>query len=68
MQTLNVFMKYTLHQLEIFVRLSRTLSVTQTAEELNLSQPAVSIQLKNFQHKDMMLMTMHFQPILFGAL
>lgn len=42
-------MKYTLHQLEIFVRLSRTLSVTQTAEELNLSQPAVSIQLKNFQ-------------------
>lgn len=42
-------MKYTLHQLEIFVRLSRTLSVTQAAEELNLSQPAVSIQLKNFQ-------------------
>ncbi|MFM8565709.1 MAG: LysR family transcriptional regulator [Bacteroidota bacterium] len=42
-------MKYTLHQLEIFLRLSRTLSVTQAAEELNLSQPAVSIQLKNFQ-------------------
>lgn len=42
-------MKYTLHQLQIFVRLSRTFSVTRTAEELNLSQPAVSIQLKNFQ-------------------
>ncbi len=42
-------MKYTLHQLQIFVRLSRTFSVTRTAEELNMSQPAVSIQLKNFQ-------------------
>jgi DNA-binding transcriptional LysR family regulator len=42
-------MKYTLHQLQIFVRLSRTLSVTRAAEELNMSQPAVSIQLKNFQ-------------------
>lgn len=42
-------MKYTLHQLQIFVRLSRNFSVTRTAEELNMSQPAVSIQLKNFQ-------------------
>jgi DNA-binding transcriptional LysR family regulator len=42
-------MNYTLHQLQIFVKISQTKSITKAAEELHLSQPAVSIQLKNFQ-------------------
>lgn len=42
-------MHYTLHQLEIFLKITRLKSITKTAEELNLSQPAVSIQLKKFQ-------------------
>lgn len=42
-------MNYTLHQLHIFVKISQTLSITRAAEELHLTQPAVSIQLKNFQ-------------------
>lgn len=42
-------MKYTLHQLEIFYKLSKLKSVTKASEELFLTQPAVSIQLKKFQ-------------------
>lgn len=42
-------MNYTLHQLQIFLKISQTNSVTKAAEELHLTQPAVSIQLKNFQ-------------------
>ncbi len=42
-------MHYTLHQLQIFLAVTRTKSVTKAAEELFLTQPAVSIQLKNFQ-------------------
>ncbi|MFK8037125.1 MAG: LysR substrate-binding domain-containing protein [Crocinitomicaceae bacterium] len=42
-------MKYTLHQLEIFHKVSKLQSVTKASEELFLTQPAVSIQLKNFQ-------------------
>lgn len=42
-------MNYTLHQLHVFVKVSQTLSITRAAEELHLTQPAVSIQLKNFQ-------------------
>ncbi len=42
-------MNYTLHQLQIFLKITQTLSVTKAAEELHLTQPAVSIQLKNFQ-------------------
>lgn len=42
-------MNYTLHQLQIFLKIVQTQSVTKAAEELHLSQPAVSIQLKNFQ-------------------
>lgn len=42
-------MKYTLHQLEIFHKVSELQSVTKASEELFLTQPAVSIQLKNFQ-------------------
>ncbi|MCF7567403.1 LysR substrate-binding domain-containing protein [Sabulilitoribacter arenilitoris] len=42
-------MKYTLHQLEIFYKVSELQSVTKASEALFLTQPAVSIQLKNFQ-------------------
>ena len=44
-------MNYTLHQLQIFFKVSETKSITKAAEELFLSQPAVSIQLKNFQEQ-----------------
>ncbi len=42
-------MNFTLHQIYIFLKISQSKSITKTAEELNLTQPAVSIQLKNFQ-------------------
>lgn len=42
-------MNYTLHQLQIFLKISETGSITKSAEDLHLTQPAVSIQLKNFQ-------------------
>lgn len=44
-------MNYTLHQLRVFLRVSQTLSITRAAEELHLSQPAVSIQIKNLQEQ-----------------
>lgn len=44
-------MNYTLHQLQIFFKVSETKSITKAAEELFLTQPAVSIQLKNFQEQ-----------------
>lgn len=44
-------MNYTLNQLHIFLKIVQTKSVTKASEELNLTQPAVSIQLKNFQNQ-----------------
>lgn len=44
-------MNYTLHQLQVFLIVTKTLSITRAAEELFLTQPAVSIQLKNFQNQ-----------------
>ncbi len=44
-------MNYTLHQLQIFLKIVQTQSVTKASQELHLTQPAVSIQLKNFQHQ-----------------
>ena len=44
-------MHYTLHQLQVFLKITKTLSITKAAEELNLTQPAVSIQLKNLQNQ-----------------
>ena len=38
-------------QLQVFHKVSQTLSVTKAAEELHLTQPAVSIQLKNLQNQ-----------------
>lgn len=42
-------MNYTFHQLHIFFTITQTQSITKAAEILHLTQPAVSIQLKNFQ-------------------
>lgn len=42
-------MNYTLNQLQIYLKVVQTMSITKAAEELNLTQPAVSIQIKNFQ-------------------
>ena len=42
-------MNYTLNQLQVFCKVCQTESITRAAEELHLTQPAVSIQLKNFQ-------------------
>lgn len=44
-------MNYTLNQLRIFRKIVKLKSITKAAEELHLSQPAVSIQLKNFQEQ-----------------
>ena len=42
-------MNYTLHQLQIFVSVCKLGSITKASEELFLTQPAVSIQLKKLQ-------------------
>ncbi|WP_339625425.1 LysR family transcriptional regulator [uncultured Maribacter sp.] len=42
-------MNYTLHQLKIFLKIFENQSITKASEELHLTQPAVSIQLRNFQ-------------------
>lgn len=44
-------MNYTLNQLRIFRKIVKLESITKAAHELNLSQPAVSIQLKNLQEQ-----------------
>ena len=44
-------MNYTLNQLRIFLKIVQTESITKASEELHLTQPAVSIQLKNFQEQ-----------------
>lgn len=42
-------MNYTIHQLRIFLKVVETRSITKAAQELYMTQPAVSIQLRNFQ-------------------
>ena len=42
-------MNYTLHQLQVFLEVVRQQSITRAAEEMYMTQPAISIQLKNFQ-------------------
>lgn len=42
-------MHYTIHQLKIFLKVVETRSITKASKELFMTQPAVSIQLKNFQ-------------------
>lgn len=42
-------MNYTLHQLVVFSKIVELKSITKASEELFMTQPAASIQLKNFQ-------------------
>lgn len=42
-------MNFTLHQLKVFSVIVEKRSITKAAEELNMTQPAASIQLRNFQ-------------------
>ncbi len=42
-------MNYTLNQLQVFQKVVQLRSITKASEALHLTQPAVSIQLKNFQ-------------------
>lgn len=42
-------MNYTFHQLRVFMAVVEKQSVTRAAEELHMTQPAVSIQLKKLQ-------------------
>jgi DNA-binding transcriptional LysR family regulator len=42
-------MNYTINQLKIYLKVAQTQSVTKASKQLYLTQPAVSIQLKNFQ-------------------
>ena len=44
-------MNYTLHQLKVFIKVVEYQSITKASEELFLTQPAVSIQLKKFQEQ-----------------
>ncbi len=44
-------MHYTLHQLQVFSKVVQLKSITRASEELHMTQPAVSIQLKNFQEQ-----------------
>ena len=42
-------MNFTFHQLKIFLEVIRHKNITKAAEEMHMTQPALSIQLKNFQ-------------------
>ncbi|MCA1801769.1 MAG: LysR family transcriptional regulator [Rhodothermaceae bacterium] len=42
-------MNYTIHQLQIFLKVVETRSITRAAEAMYISQPAASVQLKKFQ-------------------
>ena len=44
-------MNFTLHQLQVFNKVAELQSITKAAVALHLTQPAVSIQLKNFQEQ-----------------
>jgi len=42
-------MNYTINQLRVFLKVVETSSITKASEALYMTQPAVSIQLRNFQ-------------------
>ncbi|XOV91247.1 MAG: LysR family transcriptional regulator [Bacteroidota bacterium] len=44
-------MNYTIHQLQVFLKVVEYQSVTKASEELFMTQPAASIQLKKFQEQ-----------------
>jgi len=43
------YMSFTLHQLDVFASVAKNKSITKAANELFMSQPAVSIQVKKLQ-------------------
>lgn len=45
----SLYMDFTLHQLEVFGTVARHRSMTKAANELHMTQPAVSIQIKQLQ-------------------
>lgn len=58
-------MNYTIHQLLIFCKVVECKSITRAAEELNMTQPAVSIQLKKFQEQfNLPLYEMHGKKLI----
>ncbi len=42
-------MNYSLHQLRIFLKVVELKNITKAAEQMHITQPALSMQLKNFQ-------------------
>ncbi|MBC7628925.1 LysR family transcriptional regulator, partial [Ferruginibacter sp.] len=42
-------MNFTLQQLKVFMIVVQNESITKASEELHMTQPAVSIQIKNLQ-------------------
>ncbi|MBB3699392.1 LysR family transcriptional regulator [Flammeovirga yaeyamensis] len=44
-------MNFTLHQLQVFLEVVKQKSITKAAENMHMTQPALSIQLKNFQQQ-----------------
>jgi DNA-binding transcriptional LysR family regulator len=48
---LNLVMNLTLHQLKAFHAIAKFQSITKAAEAMSMTQPAVSIQLKNLQEQ-----------------
>ncbi len=42
-------MNFTLHQLQLFLEIAKHQNITKAAEKLYMTQPALSIQMKNFQ-------------------
>lgn len=52
-------MNYTINQLKIFLKVVEKKSVTKASEELFMTQPAVSIQLKKFQDQFDVPLTEH---------
>ena len=42
-------MNFTFHQLQIFLEVAQQQNITRAAEKMYMTQPALSIQLKNFQ-------------------
>ncbi len=44
-------MNFTFHQLKIFIEVIRQGNITKAAEEMHMTQPALSIQLRNFQQQ-----------------
>ncbi|OHX64138.1 LysR family transcriptional regulator [Flammeovirga pacifica] len=44
-------MNFTLHQLQVFLEVVKQESITKAAENMHMTQPATSIQLKNFQQQ-----------------